>query len=70
MNSENLCENENDHKKIWNSMILLSHPPQRKWICSKCGKTGTEYIGTSSEPKPTYHEVYEKFHSNKVRKNE
>ncbi len=39
--------------------MLCSNPPQQSWICSSCGKTGVDVIGTLSTTK--YDEVVKKF---------
>ncbi len=28
------------HVKVWSNNILTSNPPQRDWICSRCGERG------------------------------
>ena len=32
---------ECSHRKVYANITLYSYPPQRPWICSKCGSEGT-----------------------------
>jgi hypothetical protein len=49
------------HDKVYNmSMILTTYPPQRMWICRKCGVTGTEFIGTIEQN--DFDETWARFH--------
>lgn len=29
------------HEKVYENSLLLTDPPQRRWICRKCGEQGT-----------------------------
>jgi hypothetical protein len=31
------------HRKVYANHTLASNPPQRPWICEKCGAEGREY---------------------------
>ena len=33
------------HKKVYQNKILLSYPPQRRWICELCDEEGIDTIG-------------------------
>lgn len=33
------------HDKVYSPVVLLSYPPQYKWICRKCGAEGIDTIG-------------------------
>jgi len=56
------CKNGDDHQKVWSQEMLMSKPPQKKWICSECGEMGSERVGHFDEPKISYREIYEKFY--------
>lgn len=34
-----------EHDKVYSPVVLLSYPPQHKWICRKCGAEGIDTIG-------------------------
>lgn len=34
------------HAKVYQSAVLASFPPQRRWICSICFDEGTEVMGS------------------------
>jgi transposase-like protein len=50
---------ECNHDKVYQNMILLSDPPQQRWICKNCGEEGRDTIGTLSSNE--YQELKEKF---------
>jgi len=52
-----------NHKKVYNNNILTSYPPKQSWICSECGKTGIDVIGTVDNS-PTYEQIVDKFKKN------
>jgi hypothetical protein len=33
---------ECEHDKAYSKIVLLSYPPQYKWVCKKCGQNGTD----------------------------
>jgi len=35
---QKICE----HEKVYANEIMCSNPPQRKWICRKCGTEGVD----------------------------
>lgn len=39
-------QHECEHDKCYDAAILLSHPPQRRWICRKCKSKGVDQIPT------------------------
>jgi len=49
-----------NHSRVYASSILTSDPPQRKWVCSKCGEKGTQTFGAPRE-ELTYEQVLENF---------
>jgi hypothetical protein len=51
------------HNKVFSNHVLTSIPPQRRWICSKCGTRGleTEYATAYGAMFPTYEDVEKHF---------
>lgn len=49
-----MINNDCIHEKVYENCLLLSYPPQNRWICRICKETGIETIGV-----PITHE-YEK----------
>ena len=35
---------ECDHAKVYSTSLYLVKPPQRAWICQRCGAEGTELL--------------------------
>ena len=52
-----MCE----HIKVYESSILCSFPPQRRWICRECGEEGTEIAGAPFTFADEYTRVKESF---------
>jgi len=34
-----------EHDKVYARFLLLAYPPQRPWVCKKCGEVGIELTG-------------------------
>ena len=51
-----MCE----HDKVYSNAILTSYPPQRHWICRKCGEKGTDWLGSYGDLNE-YDDLCEKF---------
>lgn len=51
------------HEKVYSNEVLTSNPPQRRWICSKCGDEGTSFYTESLIHSSTsdYAEIKAKF---------
>ncbi len=54
-----------DHIWVYESCLLLSNPPQRNRICSKCGKKGRIQCGVPVPYKDSYPELLNKFEAEK-----
>lgn len=37
---------ECQHKKVYDNELLMSHPPQQRWICGTCGEKGIDVIAS------------------------
>jgi len=49
-----------DHMKVYADHIFTSIPPQRAWICRRCGAEGTEVI-MAEAPNWEYEQIKKKF---------
>ena len=52
------------HDRVYdNAHLLMSYPPQIRWICRKCGAEGTEVAGPPTTFADEYSAIKEKFTS-------
>lgn len=45
------------HNKVYDDNMLMSHPPQVRWICSHCGAKGADTVGGYGIGRQTYDQI-------------
>ena len=55
-----------NHKKIYENRMLLSIPPQRRWVCEICGEEGIDRIGGYDDYVDKFTLTKEKFAKSKT----
>lgn len=52
-----------EHDKVYDKQhVLMTLPPQVKWICRKCGQEGIEVLGPPTSFANEYESIWHKFH--------
>jgi len=44
------------HTRVYDDTVLLSYPPQRRWVCKECSEEGVEIVG-HVERDETYRDI-------------
>lgn len=48
-----------EHQKVYEDGLLMSNPPQKRWICRNCFEIGYERAGSYEPKRKEWLEFYE-----------